>query len=415
MATGICAKTWLQAPFDCTRSDSGTWQAGRRWNLSSMSACAARCLQCERCAWVSYGRRECAWYASCEHPVDKPAYERMRVRATPPSGPRLEAGHTCGRGRMSKAATPAPLPIAAPECPATDPASDFLVLASGRRRLACIGDSITRGDGAHEAGRGSHAPFKRGIVGRGNYPAALQALLGTEEWLVGNFGVSGRTAMPTGDAYAVRAAELTAHAVHMPCTCRAHAVHMPCTCRAHSVHMLSGHARVPVPALLRTGAGRPHARHQRCQACALGAQADFPARAACAGTRRHRSPGAVPAHVRVGRRPRAVRRGGTSAAAALAAAVAGGGCARARLGGCAVPLGWRRAEQLRQARDQHAPHACGGRRGCEAWSAAARHAACLWRWPGMFEAPSWWCCSSAALRPGSGLLYSTLQTRACAA
>ena len=202
MATGICAKTWLQAPFDCTRSDSGTWQAGRRWNLSSISACAARCLQCERCAWVSYGRRECAWYASCEHPVDKPAYERMRVRATPPPGPRLEAGHTCGRGRMSKAATPAPLPLPAPDCPATDPASDFLILASGRRRLACIGDSITRGDGAHEAGRGSHAPFKRGIVGRGNYPAALQALLGTEEWLVGNFGVSGRTAMPTGDAYA---------------------------------------------------------------------------------------------------------------------------------------------------------------------------------------------------------------------
>ena len=207
ITTGICAKTWLQAPFDCTRSDSGTWQAGRRWNLSSISACAARCLQCKRCAWVSYGHRECAWYASCEHPVDKPAYERVRVRATPPPGPRLQAGHTCGRGRMPRTVTPAPLPVPAPECPASDTArQNFLVLAGRRRRLACIGDSITRGDGAHEAGRGSHVPFKRGIVGRGNYPAALQALLGTKDWLVGNFGVSGRTAMPTGDAYTVCAA-----------------------------------------------------------------------------------------------------------------------------------------------------------------------------------------------------------------
>ena len=200
--TGICYKTWPQAPFDCTRSDSGTWQAGRRFNLSSISACATRCLQCERCAWVAYGRRECAWYASCEHPVDKPAYERMRVRAAPPPGPRLEAGHTCGRVRTPKAVTPAPLPVPAPECRSASDAASFLALAGRKHRLACLGDSITRGDGAHEAGRGSHAPFKRCSVGRGNYPAALQALLGSEDWLVGNFGVSGRTAMPTGDAYA---------------------------------------------------------------------------------------------------------------------------------------------------------------------------------------------------------------------
>ena len=287
---GICAKTWLQAPFDCTRSDSGSWQAGRRWNLSSISACAARCLQCERCAWVSYGRRECAWYASCDHPVNKPAYERMRVRDAPAPGPRLEAGHTCGQGRMPKAVTPAPLPVPAPECPASDTArQSFLALTGRRRRLACIGDSITRGDGAHEPGRGSHVPFKRGIVGRGNYPAALQALLGTEDWLVGNFGVSGRTAMPTGDAYAVRAAELAAHAVHVPCTCT-------CTCRAHAVHMLSGHARVPVSALLRTGAGCPYARHQRRQACA-------PARQ----TRRPRSGRAGRLRLLSGRRPSRLR------------------------------------------------------------------------------------------------------------
>ena len=82
-----------------------------------------------------------------------------------------------------------------------------------------------------------------------------------------------------------------AHAAHTPCTRRAHAVHMPCTCRAHAVHMLSGHARVPVSALLRTGAGPPHARHQRRQARALGPQAELPTRAACAGTHRPRSPG----------------------------------------------------------------------------------------------------------------------------
>ena len=44
---------------------------------------------------------------------------------------------------------------------------------------------------------------------------------------------------------------------------------------------------------------------------------------------------------------------------------------------------WRRTEQLRQARDQHAPHTRGGRCGCKARGAAARHAACLWRLPGV--------------------------------
>ena len=283
---GICAKTWLQAPFDCTRSDSGSWQAGRRWNLSSISACAARCLQCERCAWVSYGRRECAWYASCDHPVNKPAYERMRVRDAPAPGPRLEAGHTCGQGRMPKAVTPAPLPVPAPECPASDTArQSFLALTGRRRRLACIGDSITRGDGAHEPGRGSHVPFKRGIVGRGNYPAALQALLGTEDWLVGNFGVSGRTAMPTGDAYAVRAAELAAHAVHVPCTCtctcRAHAVHMPCTCSQATREYQSLRCFAPELVVLMLGTNDAKPVHQHVRRAVLVAAE----RAACGSSR----------------------------------------------------------------------------------------------------------------------------------
>ena len=61
----------------------------------------------------------------------------------------------------------------------------------------------------------------------------------------------------------------------------------------------------------------------------------------------------------------------------------------------------RRAEQLRQARDQHAPHTRGGRRGCEARGAAARHEACLWRPPRMSKARSWRRSSSAA-RPPAG-------------
>ena len=69
---------------------------------------------------------------------------------------------------------------------------------------------------------------------------------------------------------------------------------------------------------------------------------------------------------------------------------------------------WRRTEQLRQARDQHAPHTRGGRCGCKARGAAARHAACLWRPPGMLKRPLGEC-SSPAAHPRSGLLYSTLQ------
>ena len=70
---------------------------------------------------------------------------------------------------------------------------------------------------------------------------------------------------------------------------------------------------------------------------------------------------------------------------------------------------WRRTEQLRQARDQHAPHTRGGRCGCKARGAAARHAACLWRLPGMLKRPLSECCSSPAAHPSSGLLYATLQ------
>jgi lysophospholipase L1-like esterase len=50
-------------------------------------------------------------------------------------------------------------------------------------RVACVGDSITQGSGA---GKGM------------SYPTQLQGLLG-ESWVVGNFGVSGRTLLKKGD------------------------------------------------------------------------------------------------------------------------------------------------------------------------------------------------------------------------
>ena len=50
-------------------------------------------------------------------------------------------------------------------------------------RVACVGDSITQGAGA-ETGK--------------SYPSQLQKLLGSG-WIVGNFGVSGRTLLKNGD------------------------------------------------------------------------------------------------------------------------------------------------------------------------------------------------------------------------
>lgn len=50
-------------------------------------------------------------------------------------------------------------------------------------RVACVGDSITQGSGA-----------AKGM----SYPSQLQTLLG-ESWVVGNFGVSGRTLLKKGD------------------------------------------------------------------------------------------------------------------------------------------------------------------------------------------------------------------------
>ncbi len=50
-------------------------------------------------------------------------------------------------------------------------------------RVACVGDSITQGSGAAKGK---------------SYPSQLQSLLG-DAWVVGNFGVSGRTLLKKGD------------------------------------------------------------------------------------------------------------------------------------------------------------------------------------------------------------------------
>lgn len=57
-------------------------------------------------------------------------------------------------------------------------------------RIACVGDSLTRGDGSHE-GRTQHPA-------RGNYPAALQRLLG-DSYIVRNFGHGGATSCNASD------------------------------------------------------------------------------------------------------------------------------------------------------------------------------------------------------------------------
>ncbi len=71
-----------------------------------------------------------------------------------------------------------PAAMAAEPLPPID-AADFKAPV----RVACIGDSITQGSGA---GKGK------------SYPTQLQSLLG-ESWVVGNFGVSGRTLLKKGD------------------------------------------------------------------------------------------------------------------------------------------------------------------------------------------------------------------------
>ena len=70
-----------------------------------------------------------------------------------------------------------------------------------RIRVACMGDSLTRGDASHEPGMGSHHPFKNSSVAtpvesRGNYPLTLGKLMGSSAYEVRNFGHGGRSVLP---------------------------------------------------------------------------------------------------------------------------------------------------------------------------------------------------------------------------
>ena len=72
-------------------------------------------------------------------------------------------------------------------------------------RIACIGDSLTRGDGSHEAWHRGRPP--KNLAGRGNYPAILASLLGAEHFRVENFGHGGTTACNSSDAPYARTRE----------------------------------------------------------------------------------------------------------------------------------------------------------------------------------------------------------------
>ena len=74
--------------------------------------------------------------------------------------------------------------------------------AGERTRVACLGDSLTRGDALHEPPYGTHPPwsFQSIMHSRGNYPATLQTLLGSR-WHVANFGHSGWSSLDLAKAY----------------------------------------------------------------------------------------------------------------------------------------------------------------------------------------------------------------------
>ena len=78
--------------------------------------------------------------------------------------------------------------------------------SSAVTRVACLGDSLTRGDGAHER----RPPREKRFTQRGNYPARLQDLLGPG-YVVRNFGHGGASACNESDVpYAATRAYATA-------------------------------------------------------------------------------------------------------------------------------------------------------------------------------------------------------------
>ena len=63
-------------------------------------------------------------------------------------------------------------------------------------RIACVGNSITRGDARQEPGEGTHTPHKYKTFNRGNFPAELATLLAGRA-AVANFGHGGCSVLNT--------------------------------------------------------------------------------------------------------------------------------------------------------------------------------------------------------------------------
>ena len=65
---GFCAVTSEGDEGDCSRhGSSGSWNT-RLHRIQSLGECAARCMLCEQCRFVTYSSAEndCSWYSSCD-------------------------------------------------------------------------------------------------------------------------------------------------------------------------------------------------------------------------------------------------------------------------------------------------------------------------------------------------------------
>lgn len=85
---GYCSTTLYAG--DCMLGDAGTMEG-----VPDLLTCRQRCLECPRCAVISWSlqRRDCSWYALCaindlrRPPRDAPDYLSMRVRDAPATLP----------------------------------------------------------------------------------------------------------------------------------------------------------------------------------------------------------------------------------------------------------------------------------------------------------------------------------------
>jgi lysophospholipase L1-like esterase len=113
----------------------------------------------------------------------------------PPSCPTRGSG-AVGRGRLPRSARPF---MDRRRALASTPIS-YAQMPCSRVRVACVGDSLTRGDGLHEHPPKRRVPAwrlsKRNLIMRvrGNYPMLLSRLLGRRFFDVRNFGRGASTA-----------------------------------------------------------------------------------------------------------------------------------------------------------------------------------------------------------------------------